>query len=167
MGEHAQHTDDGDSSMLARQVREFRQRLEGAGVTVETDPAVPLTAQFARLQDAVLEALTRGRQAEKATRSQETSRQTFFEHERADEALWESRAKLEAALASMTDAVFISDTAGNFIDFNEAFATFHRFRSKEECARNLRRVPGHTGCFFRQWGTGAGGAVGGAAGTAR
>jgi len=48
------------------------------------------------------------------------------------EALRESRAKLQAALESMSDAVFISDTEGNFIDFNEAFASFHRFPSKTE-----------------------------------
>ena len=44
---------------------------------------------------------------------------------------------LEAALAGMTDAVFISDTAGQFIEFNDAFASFHRFRNKAECAKWL------------------------------
>ena len=47
----------------------------------------------------------------------------------------ENRAKLETALASMTDAVFISDAEGQFIDTNDAFATFHRFRNKDECSR--------------------------------
>ncbi len=56
---------------------------------------------------------------------------------RAEEALRESRSRLDAALASMTDAVFISDVRGQFIDFNDAFATFHRFKSKEECSRIL------------------------------
>jgi PAS domain S-box-containing protein len=56
-------------------------------------------------------------------------------------ALLESRAKLEAALASMTDAVFISDAKGHFIDFNDAFATFHRFRSKDECSRTFAEYP--------------------------
>lgn len=46
-----------------------------------------------------------------------------------------SQAKLQTALESMTDAVFISDFSGSFIDFNTAFATFHKFKSKEECAR--------------------------------
>ncbi len=55
------------------------------------------------------------------------------EQRRSEDALRESRAKLEAALASMADAVCISDAEGRFIDFNDAFATFHRFRSKEEC----------------------------------
>jgi PAS domain S-box-containing protein len=60
---------------------------------------------------------------------------------KAEESALESKAKLEAALASMTDAVFISDVEGNFIDFNEAFATFHKFRNKEECARKLAEYP--------------------------
>ncbi len=55
--------------------------------------------------------------------------------------LRESRAKLEAALASMTDAVFISDAKGRFINFNDAFATFHRFGSKDECSRTFAEYP--------------------------
>ncbi|MGC4054444.1 MAG: PAS domain S-box protein [Paludibaculum sp.] len=54
-----------------------------------------------------------------------------------EDALSENRARLEAALASMTDAVFISDPDGRFTEFNDAFATFHRYRDKEECARTL------------------------------
>ena len=53
----------------------------------------------------------------------------------------ESRAKLQAALASMTDAAFISDAEGRFIEFNEAFATFHRFANKQQCARTLAEFP--------------------------
>ncbi|MHB1134862.1 MAG: PAS domain S-box protein [Chloroflexota bacterium] len=56
---------------------------------------------------------------------------------RAEQALQESRAKLQAAMESMTDAVFISDTEGNFIDFNEAFATVHKFKNRAECAKTL------------------------------
>ena len=41
----------------------------------------------------------------------------------------------------MTDAVFISDAKGNFVDFNEAFATFHKFRNKEECAKAFSEYP--------------------------
>jgi PAS domain S-box-containing protein len=52
-------------------------------------------------------------------------------------ALRVSKAKLEAALESMTDAVFITDPEGRFIDFNEAFATFHKFRNKEECGKTM------------------------------
>ena len=63
------------------------------------------------------------------------------ERKRAEQELRESKAKLDAALASMTDAVFVSDAAGNFIDFNEGFATFHRFRSKAECAKTFAEYP--------------------------
>jgi|GEM_PF-954407 len=59
----------------------------------------------------------------------------------AEEALLESRTKLQAALANMTDAVFISDSEGRFIEFNDAFATFHKFRSKGDCARTLAEYP--------------------------
>ena len=53
----------------------------------------------------------------------------------AETATLESKAKLEAALASMTDAVCISDVAGQLTDFNDAFASFFRYRDKAECAR--------------------------------
>jgi PAS domain S-box-containing protein len=59
------------------------------------------------------------------------------ERKRAEETLEASRSKLQAALASMTDAVFISDTAGRYIDFNEAFATFHKFKNKDECGQSF------------------------------
>ena len=59
----------------------------------------------------------------------------------AEAALRDSRAKLEAALASMTDAVFISDPAGEFVDFNDAFATFHKFKGKAETLRKLADYP--------------------------
>ena len=59
------------------------------------------------------------------------------ERKQTEEMLRESRTKLEAALASMADAVLITDTHGNVIDFNEALAKFCRFRSKEECPRTL------------------------------
>jgi PAS domain S-box-containing protein len=58
-----------------------------------------------------------------------------------DAALQESQAKLAAALASMTDAVLISDVNGHFIDFNDAFVSFNRFRRKEECSRSLAEYP--------------------------
>ena len=63
------------------------------------------------------------------------------ERKQAEEASRDSRAKLEAALASMTDAVFISDAQGRFVEFNEAFATFYRFKGKEDCARTLAEYP--------------------------
>jgi PAS domain S-box-containing protein len=63
------------------------------------------------------------------------------EARRAEHALNESRAKLDAAMASMTDAVLISDVDGNFLDFNDAFAAFHRFADKDECRRSLAGYP--------------------------
>ncbi|MGZ6225830.1 MAG: PAS domain S-box protein [Syntrophales bacterium] len=70
-------------------------------------------------------------------------KQALLAAERAEaaETLYETRAKLEAALESMSDAVFISDTDGNFIDFNEAFATFHKLRNKDECAKTFAEYP--------------------------
>ena len=59
------------------------------------------------------------------------------ERERAEHSLQESQAKLEAALASMTDSVIITDADGQFVEFNQAFATFYRFKSKAECAKNF------------------------------
>jgi PAS domain S-box-containing protein len=55
--------------------------------------------------------------------------------------LQESKQKLDTALSSMTDAIFISDLDGNFIEFNDAFATFHKFRNKEDCAKTLAEYP--------------------------
>jgi len=63
------------------------------------------------------------------------------ERKQADRTLREGRAKLKAALESMTDAVFISDVKGQFIDFNEAFATFHRLGNKSECLKALTDWP--------------------------
>jgi len=63
------------------------------------------------------------------------------ERKRADKYLEESKAKLEAALASMTDAVFISDLEGRFIEFNDAFVTFHKFRKREDCLKTLSEYP--------------------------
>ncbi len=59
------------------------------------------------------------------------------ELERAQHRVSESRAKLEAALSSMTDSVIITDKDGQFVEFNDAFATLYRFKSKAECARNF------------------------------
>ena len=53
----------------------------------------------------------------------------------------ESRTKLETALGSMQDAVFISDAEGRFLEVNEAFATFHRFKNKAECAKTFAEYP--------------------------
>jgi PAS domain S-box-containing protein len=67
--------------------------------------------------------------------------QDVTERKKAEDLVRESRAKLEAALASMADAVFISDTDGRFVEFNDAFASFHRFPTKEACARTFAEYP--------------------------
>jgi diguanylate cyclase (GGDEF)-like protein/PAS domain S-box-containing protein len=59
----------------------------------------------------------------------------------AEEEIVLGKTKLEAALSSMSDAVFISDAEGRFINFNDAFATFHRFKNKEECAKTHDEYP--------------------------
>ena len=51
--------------------------------------------------------------------------------------LHENQAKLAAALENMTDAVFVSDTQGKFIDFNDAFVTYHKFKNKDECSKTF------------------------------
>jgi two-component system sensor kinase FixL len=56
------------------------------------------------------------------------------ERKQAEERSLAIKARLEAALTSMTDAVFISDAQGQFVDFNDAFAKFNRFGSKDECS---------------------------------
>jgi PAS domain S-box-containing protein len=66
----------------------------------------------------------------------------------AEEEIRESRTKLEAALASMSDAVFISDAEGRFVEFNDAFATYHRFRDKEECYKTLAEYPDYIEVYF-------------------
>ena len=52
----------------------------------------------------------------------------------AKEAQAADREKLDVALASMSDAVVISDVRGEFIKFNDAFAAFCRFRNTAECS---------------------------------
>ncbi len=61
--------------------------------------------------------------------------QDITDRKQAETALRESQAKLEAALASATDAVFISDADGQFIHFNDAFAAYCRFANRDQCAK--------------------------------
>jgi PAS domain S-box-containing protein len=48
---------------------------------------------------------------------------------------------LEAALSAMSDAVFIVNLDRIFVHINDAFATYHRFASKEECPRAFADYP--------------------------
>ena len=70
------------------------------------------------------------------------------ERKRAEAAANESRKKLEAALESMTDAVFISDAQGRLTHTNEAFATYHRFRNTEERSKSIADCPGTLSAFL-------------------
>ena len=63
------------------------------------------------------------------------------ERRKSEEEALATKSKLEAALAAMRDGVFILDAEGRFIDFNEAFAKFHKFRSKEDCVRTFAELP--------------------------
>ncbi|MFO1327936.1 MAG: PAS domain S-box protein [Rubrivivax sp.] len=64
-----------------------------------------------------------------------------IERARAELQVRAARTTLEVALESMTDSVVIADVQGNFVDFNTAFATFHRFAGKDECLRSLAEYP--------------------------
>jgi len=56
---------------------------------------------------------------------------------RAESAMRASKAELEAALASMNDAVYIADTDGRLVHCNAAFASFHRTGSLADSPHNL------------------------------
>lgn len=59
-----------------------------------------------------------------------------------------SRATLEAALESMNDAVYITDAQGRFLQTNTRFATFHRYRSLDECAADFESFAEHFDVYF-------------------
>ena len=59
------------------------------------------------------------------------------ERKRSEHALLAQRARMDAALASLSDAVFISDAEGNIVELNAAFATFHRIASLQECRQTM------------------------------
>ncbi len=60
---------------------------------------------------------------------------------KSEQLIIEGKSQLDAALASMSDAVFISDVEGNFIEFNDAFVTFHKFKNRAECLKTLGDYP--------------------------
>ena len=68
------------------------------------------------------------------------------ERKRFERELTASRATLRAALSSMSDAVFISDADGRFVEFNEAFATFHRFADRDAVLGSLQDYPAPSRC---------------------
>ena len=68
-------------------------------------------------------------------------KEDITEHKKTEQLVADGSLKLEAVLASMSDAVFISDLKGDFINYNEAFATFHKFANKESCPLTLDEYP--------------------------
>lgn len=66
-----------------------------------------------------------------------TTCEDITERKKVDENSQENLIKLKSALASMSDAVFISDPEGRLVNFNEAFTTFHRFSDKARCLPTL------------------------------
>jgi len=70
------------------------------------------------------------------------------EHKTAEQALRKSETKLKAALASMTEAIFISDAEGRFTDFNDVFVRYHRFKDREECSKEIAECPKYIEAYF-------------------
>lgn len=62
-------------------------------------------------------------------------------HAEIEKELTETKNKLESVIESIPDAVFVSDTEGNFLNFNKAFATFHKFKSKNDVKKTLKEYP--------------------------
>jgi PAS domain S-box-containing protein len=67
--------------------------------------------------------------------------QDISERKKSEQLIVEGKTQLDAALASMSDAVCISDVEGNFIEFNDAFVTFHKFKNRAECLKNQSGYP--------------------------
>ena len=64
-------------------------------------------------------------------------KENITERKQAEAELLASKANLDAALDSMSDAVFITDTDGRLIQFNDACAAFHKLKNKEACPKSL------------------------------
>lgn len=62
--------------------------------------------------------------------------------------LREIRKKTAMALASTQDVVLITDAQGNFVEFNDAFLKYYRFKSREECVRNFEELTGVIDIFL-------------------
>ena len=70
------------------------------------------------------------------------------EKRRAEEAARESRARLQAAFASMSEAIFVADAEGRLVDFNDEFVRYHRFRDRGECSRAISDCPKYLDVWF-------------------
>ena len=74
--------------------------------------------------------------------------QDITERKQAEEAVRESRAKLQAAFASMTEAIFVADDEGRLTDFNDEFIRFHRFKDRAECSKSIADCPKYLEAYF-------------------
>jgi PAS domain S-box-containing protein len=74
--------------------------------------------------------------------------QDITERKKSEEALRESRRKLEAAMGSMQEAIFIADAEGRFTDYNDEFVRYHRFGDREECSREIAECSKYIEAFF-------------------
>ena len=105
-------------------------------------PVVTLARTAARLRDGELGARSGlahgGDEIGQLAQSLDESAAALEDRERA---LRAAKAKLDAALDSMSEAVFICDVDGRFVEFNESFATFHKFADKQECAQTFDAYP--------------------------
>ncbi len=48
---------------------------------------------------------------------------------------------LKSSIETLDDSVFISDSTGNIIQFNDAFAKFQKFENKSQCIDTLEKYP--------------------------
>jgi PAS domain S-box-containing protein len=64
-------------------------------------------------------------------------KENVTERKLAEAELRASKQQLDAALDSMSDAVFITDSDGRIVQFNQACAAFHKFKSRENCPKSL------------------------------
>lgn len=103
----------------------------GIDITARRRAELELKRHREHLEELVAE---RTRQVEAANAQLESD---INQLEKAKQELSESRARLEAALLSMTDSVIITDPEGRFVEFNDAFATFYRFKNKQECVGSI------------------------------
>lgn len=63
------------------------------------------------------------------------------QRKKAEEELRASASKLQAALASMSDALCICEVDGRLVEINDAFASFHRFEKESDCSRQVADYP--------------------------
>ncbi len=59
------------------------------------------------------------------------------ERKRVQDEIRASKVMLEAALSSMSDAVFITDMRGDLVQYNDAFVSFHRCADRSMCGQAL------------------------------